>query len=286
MSNGLHIECTTCGKIGPEEGFRSVPTFAPAEESYVDGCYCDEHATGALDAALAHIAGLDFEHDDRDDMMPLMMLLALLRARDQREETLAPDELSGEGMERIRTKVTALLRRIADGVRLPIVEANALCTGCYRPFVASQVRIIPCHNESVDDYVTSFRCGACFRASVAETKARVEGGTARDVAQLGDFFGRHGTMILEHRRGDPVETVRPLVLHLLDMLAAGSLRLSIGETVPLEQALGLKKEEPPPSKGSGPPPEAPKESAPSQDEPPSPPTLWSRIRRAFGRKPS
>lgn len=48
----------------------------------------------------AQIAGLDRDDDERDDMTPLLILIALLRARGQRVEDLGDDEFAGEGMDR------------------------------------------------------------------------------------------------------------------------------------------------------------------------------------------
>jgi len=76
----------------------------------------------------AQIAGLDLDDDERDDMTPLLMLIALLRARGQRVEDLRDDEFAGEGMDRVRQQVLAQLRRLAHGARLPVVEASALCS--------------------------------------------------------------------------------------------------------------------------------------------------------------
>ncbi|HSO00772.1 MAG TPA: hypothetical protein VLS89_20915, partial [Candidatus Nanopelagicales bacterium] len=131
-------------------------------------------------------------------------------------------EAGGEGMERFRQQVLALLGRVERGFRLPIVEPSALCSACFRALPASQIRVIPWHNESVDNFVTTFRCGDCVATSLAETRARLDAGDDREVVRLAEFFGRHAVMILEHRRGDPPAAVRPLLVHLLgDGAAAG-----------------------------------------------------------------
>jgi hypothetical protein len=103
-----HVQCSTCGAIGPESDSHNVPTLAAADERYVDGYYCSAHAGAALDAARAHLAALDFEDDTRDDMKPLVSLHALVRARGLRSETLAPPA-PGVGMERVRNEALALL---------------------------------------------------------------------------------------------------------------------------------------------------------------------------------
>ena len=272
------VECATCATLVPEPRARNIPLHVADQDAYIDGYYCETHAAAALEAVRSHIAGLDLEDDERDDMMPLMLLMAHLRRRGMMVESLAPDEAGGEGMEHIRQQVLAQLRRLAAGERLPIDEATALCSGCYRPVLASQVHVIPCHNDGPDDYVTSFRCAACWKTSLAETRARLEHGSDRDVARLCEFLGRHTIVVHEHRRGDPPATVRPIVLQVLDMIAAGSIKLQIGETVPLAEALAHGS--PPPSPTPPPSPPAPANPPPAAAAKPS---LWQRL---FGRKES
>jgi hypothetical protein len=177
--------------------------------------------------------------------------------------------------------VLALLGRIERGFQLPIVEPAALCSACFRALPASQIRVIPWHNESMGDFVTTFRCGDCVATALAETRARLEAGGDREVVQLAEFFGRHAVMIHEHRRGDPPAAVRPLVGYVLGQLERGELTLSIGETVPLKDILA--KETPRPE--AAPPPAPPPQVAEPPTEPA--PSLWRRIQRAFGgRKPN
>lgn len=293
-----HVQCRACGVIRPASEARSIPTFRAETNAYVDGYYCEAHAMAALDAARTHIAALDLEDDERDDMMPLVLLIALIRARGLMSESLAPGEAQGEGMERVRQEALALLGRLTEA-RLPIVEGSALCSACFRALPASQIRVIPWHNDGVGDFVTTFRCGECVAESLAETRSRLVAGDARDVAQLAAFFERHAITILEHRRGDPPEVVRPLLVQLLGMIERGDLTLAIGETVPLKDVLAAAPQPPPDSTGPGSPPQtaSPIQAPPSGPggsaepgraaSPPSPApapaaSLWSRLRRALG----
>ena len=204
----------------------------------------------------------------------MLLLLALLRARGQMTEDLRDDEFHGEGMERSRQQVLALLRRLAHGAALPIVEASALCSDCCRALPASQIRVIPWYNDSANDYVTTFRCSECLPKGLAETRAHLEAGGDREVTRLSEFFGRHAVTILEARRGEPATVVRPILLHMLSMLEAGTLTLPIGETVPLADVLGKAPAEPSSS-------QAPSSQAPAP-QPAARPSFWSRL---FGRKP-
>ncbi|PCC72023.1 hypothetical protein SAMN02745121_08247 [Nannocystis exedens] len=275
-----HVQCSACEVLRPESEAHNIPTLAG--EQYVDGYYCSAHAGAALDAARAHVAGLDFEDDTRDDMMPLVTLHALVRARGLMSESLDPPA-PGEGLERVRNEALALLDLLRH-TRLPIVEPSALCSGCYRAVPASQVRVIPWFNDHAAAFVTTFRCGDCFAASLADTRARLTFGGPGEVARLAEFFHRHAVTIHEHRRGDPPEAVRPLLALALDHLAAGTLKLQIGETVPLNDVRSAPSG-PPPAAAPAPstPPEPAAAPPPAAPEPRPGPSLWQRIRRAFGR---
>ncbi|MCY1009931.1 hypothetical protein OV079_31095 [Nannocystis pusilla] len=270
-----HVQCSTCGVLRPEGESRNIPTLAG--EPYVDGYYCSAHAGAALDAARAHLAALDFEDDTRDDMMPLVSFHALVRARGLMSETLDPPA-PGVGMERVRNEALALLDLLRH-TRLPIVEPSALCSGCYRPVPASQVRVIPWFNDDLADFVTTFRCGDCVADSLADTRARLTAGGPREVGRLAEFFHRHAITIHEHRRGDPPEAVRPLLELTLEHLVRGTLKLQLGETVPLNDVLSAAAPAPPPAPSPEPAAEPPLAAA----EPRPAPSLWQRIRRAFGR---
>ncbi|MFY0535820.1 hypothetical protein [Nannocystis pusilla] len=158
--------------LRPDSASHNIPTLAG--EQYVDGYYCSAHAGAALDAARTHLAALDFDDDTRDDMMPLVSFHALVRARGLMSETLDPPA-PGVGMERVRNEALALLESLRH-TRLPIVEPSALCSGCYRPVPASQVRVIPWFNDDLADFVTTFRCGDCVADSLADTRARLTAG--------------------------------------------------------------------------------------------------------------
>lgn len=280
-----HVQCSTCGAIGPEGAARNIPTLHAEDLRYVDGYYCEAHAPAALAAARAHVAGLDLLDETRDDLTPLLLLVALLRARGHSTESIADEEVPGEGMERIRAQVLVLLERLAGAARLPIVEPAALCSQCLRSLPASQIRVIPWHNEHADDFVTTFRCGACVAGSLAETRARLAAGDDRDVTRLAAFFERHAIILHEHRRGDPPALVRPLLARMLEMLERGDLTLPIGETVPIADALprAPPPPAPPPPAPPPPPPAPPPPETDDLAEPAPPASLWRRILRTFGR---
>ncbi|MCY1060697.1 hypothetical protein [Nannocystis sp. SCPEA4] len=277
-----HVQCSACDVLRLESETHNIPTLDRATSSYVDGYYCDAHVSAALATVRAHIAGLDLEDDERDDMTPLLTLHALVRSRGLMSESLPADAVAGEGMERVRNEALALLDLLPH-TRLPIGGPSALCSGCYRTVLAAQVRVIPWFNDSVGDFVTTFRCGDCVATSLADTRARLAAGGAREISQLAEFFQRHAITILEHRRGDPSETVRPLVERVLEMIERREHLLQIGETVPLQEALAAPAATPP---AAAPPPPAASPAPPPPAQPAAEagsPSLWQRLRRVFGR---
>ncbi len=266
-----HVECSTCKTIRPDTEARNLPRFVAETTSFVDAYYCTEHAPAALAAVQTQVAGFDLENDERDDMTQLLHLMLLLQARGQNFDDLRDDEYDGSGMDRVPQQVLALLRRLEHGAILPIVEPSALCSDCFRALPASQIRVIPWYNESPNDYVTTFRCSECLPKALAETRAHLEAGGDREVTRLSEFFGRHAVTILEYRRGDPAAVVRPILLHMLGMLEAGTMTLQIGETAPLSEIFGEAPEDP-----------SPPQASEQEPEPAARPSLWSRL---FGIKP-
>jgi hypothetical protein len=113
-------------------------------------------------------------------------------------------------------------------------EREVLCSGCLQVVPEAQAHVIPHFNEDAGMYVTTYRCEQCWLPAVAETRARVAGtDDADEIASAAAFFERHGMIVLEFRRGDPLPAVRQVLTRMIDMLKSGTIRLSIGPTVPL-----------------------------------------------------
>jgi len=70
--------------------------------------------------------------------------------------------------------------------------------------------------------------------SLEETQGRLantEDGT--EIASAAAFFERHGVILHEFKRGDPLPVVRKMLGQMCNLLRSGAIRLSIGPTVPL-----------------------------------------------------
>ena len=53
-----------------------------------------------------------------------------------------------------------------------IPNASYLCSKCLHPFPASRIHVVPTHDEHLG-YVGSYRCDDHWKASLAETRARI-----------------------------------------------------------------------------------------------------------------
>ena len=111
---------------------------------------------------------------------------------------------------------------------------SVFCSGCYEVVPESGVKVIPWFNEEVDKFVTTYRCEACWIEALDDTSTRLAATEDEGhIASVAKFFETHGVVLLEYRRGDSMEVVRPLLLDLLRRLRSGSLKLSIGKTTPM-----------------------------------------------------
>ena len=114
-------------------------------------------------------------------------------------------------------------------------EIRAICSACYQTVPLEQTHVIPCFNEILNAYVTSYRCGKCWGPSLAETRARLEGPVNEDEIETGAmFFQRYGVIVPEHIRRDPAKLVRAALVKLVDRLRDGDLKLAIGPAISLD----------------------------------------------------
>jgi hypothetical protein len=112
-------------------------------------------------------------------------------------------------------------------------ERQVFCSGCYRVVRESEIHVIPFFNEDLFDYVTTYRCNDCWLAGLDDTEKRLQ--TTEELAEIlraAFFFERHTIFIAEFRRGDSLESVRPILLQLIGLLRSGGIRLAIGRTRP------------------------------------------------------
>jgi hypothetical protein len=110
-------------------------------------------------------------------------------------------------------------------------ERQFLCSGCLAVTPESAIHVVPCFNQTLGDYVTTYRCGACWQVALKETETRVaQTQDPAEFALLGAFFERHGVTLHEFKRGDPLAVVRPLMVRMIDLMRLGAIRLPAGAT--------------------------------------------------------
>ncbi len=110
-------------------------------------------------------------------------------------------------------------------------ERQFLCSGCLAVTPESAIHVLPFFNETAGDYVTTYRCGACWLAALKETETHIaQTQDPAEFALLGAFFERHGVTLHEWKRGDPLAAVRPLMVRMIDLMRSGAIRLRAGPT--------------------------------------------------------
>lgn len=122
----------------------------------------------------------------------------------------------------------AIVRARSAGAPANGLPAHAACSRCYEIVPTSEVRVLPWWNEQLANFVTSYRCSACFAPSLAETRTRIEGMDGETATLLSDFFIRHQQPTIAARiaRGGP--DAERAARAAIDDLERGALELRIG----------------------------------------------------------
>jgi hypothetical protein len=212
--------CSECGRTGGE--LRNVPGRAPAGVIGVVSV-CETCVAPAIEKLRDIVRRVAADADDGDAEMDMLLLIALLK-RSGLEIT--EGHMGGRpGMEGVRFGLLTILDSL---------ERQLLCSGCGAPGPESRMHVIPWFNGTLARYVATFRCGSCVHPALAETIARLRDtdGPA-DIDGLGELLRQHGIHVHEWLRGDPPEVVRPLMIRIVQMIDAGSMKLALGTTTPL-----------------------------------------------------
>ncbi len=117
----------------------------------------------------------------------------------------------------------------------PALERHVFCSGCFTVLPESEIHLIPFYNDTLRNYVTTYRCDSCWLDGIDETRKRIElTESSSEIALAAEFFKRHAVFIHEYLRGDPPEEVKRTLLYLIDLMKTGGLKLNIGKTEPME----------------------------------------------------
>ena len=112
-------------------------------------------------------------------------------------------------------------------------ERQFVCSRCFAIVPESLIHVLPHFNADIGQYVTTYRCEACWLPSLDETRIRIESTEDQaEISSLIDCFERHGVFLLEFRRGDPLPVVRALLGRMIEQLSVGTIRLSAGPLQP------------------------------------------------------
>jgi hypothetical protein len=112
-------------------------------------------------------------------------------------------------------------------------ERQVMCSACLRVVPEYLIHVIPYYNDDVGRYVTTYRCERCWLPSLHETRTRLERTEDEtEIVSAVQFFERHGVILHEFRRGDPIAVVRMMLVRMIDLLRTEAIRPVIG---PLER---------------------------------------------------
>jgi hypothetical protein len=131
---------------------------------------------------------------------------------------------------------TAGADRGMAGTRRAVHEAldalgrQVMCSDCFNVVPERKIRILPHYNETLEAFVTTYRCGACWPAAMKDTRERVARATDAELVDLGECLQRNGITVLEALRGDPAPVVRAVLTATLALVDQGKLPIRIGRT--------------------------------------------------------
>ncbi len=112
---------------------------------------------------------------------------------------------------------------------------EAVCSNCLALVPEAQTHVLPLFNETVERFVTTYRCDKCWPAALAEARAHLAASDdADEIASFADVLAGHAVFIHEYMRGDPARVVKAMCLRMLGLMESGAVRLSIGPDRPLE----------------------------------------------------
>lgn len=100
-----------------------------------------------------------------------------------------------------------------------------MCSSCYKTFSQAHIHVIPWFNDSMGDYVTTFRCDDDWLSSLDETRAHFLASVEKpeDRARFVAFFERHQLSGLD---ASNAAVLRREGLALLDKIRAKQIILS------------------------------------------------------------
>jgi hypothetical protein len=217
--------CGSCGSVLPAADLRRVPRRQG--DGVVEALVCVPCVPRLFDDIRALLAD-DDGSDYSDAVMAGVVVAVWFRTRGVADAAIQK--------ERPLRDILVAVRELLDEMQANDgrLGRRALCSGCMGVTAERAIAVVPAWNDSAGDYVTSFRCPACLATTIDGVRARLaDPARTGELERLCELFKRHAIFVHEYLRGDPIEQVRPIVLHLLDLIASRALVIPIGDTVPL-----------------------------------------------------
>ena len=98
-----------------------------------------------------------------------------------------------------------------------------MCSGCHTPCSGTDAHVIPRWNPEWRKVLTTYRCGNCWLAPLAELRAAINSGDAEVVNSFWEFLIRQGYgKDSDSLRAAPLDEQRTLLLRVVDAVEAGT----------------------------------------------------------------
>jgi hypothetical protein len=105
-------------------------------------------------------------------------------------------------------------------------EPTLVCSGCFTACSGTAAHVIPWWNETLGDFVTTYRCDRCWLGSLGETKDKVQSWDAGTRDKFCEFLERHRlSEIARQVREASLPEASRLAVVFLNLLRGGEHRL-------------------------------------------------------------
>lgn len=103
---------------------------------------------------------------------------------------------------------------------------SLLCSGCRKPCSGDDAHVIPRWNIERQDFLTTYRCGNCWKQALDETRAKIMALDADVCTKFCNFLNRHGFTDVEIVRQASLAEASAMIGKVLDAIESETLRLA------------------------------------------------------------
>ncbi len=101
-----------------------------------------------------------------------------------------------------------------------------LCSGCLKPCSGDNAHAIPQWNSVREDFLTTYRCGVCWKRALEETRAKIRVLDAEVREKFCRFLDRHGFSDAHIVMEASLTEASRMMEKVLDAIESEKLRLS------------------------------------------------------------